>query len=462
MIDFLDVLERVNKGERIDEKEFDLIYFKKTGEVLKQFTKIRCPEEPNVINCDDEMSDMVFKAGIQLLLETGAYCINSKTVIKWNEEEIWNCLKSIKGEVVFGEGIDQRRFIKRPIEDFSLPGICPGFHAPYTEDIVPELIKAIAMIPQADIVEGCNFPTIEGHQIYGLPFEVYAQKRQVEWFREGIRKAGRPGMGILAYPISPKAATLASILNPEWGIRHTDGITLNPLNGQKIEYEYLAATVIAREYGCNIVGGGLPAGIGSYSGGPEGAAIGAVAAQINGLLAYRANFGSMGIYCIWPNREREALWAMDISIQAINRNTKLPLLQYITHYAGPCTEMCLQEVATKTIILTVNGSHLALHTCTTATPRWNNVQTPVEALWMIDVANAIVHSKLKREEANKIVSALFMKYKDKLNSPPKGKNILECYNLHSKQPTTEYQEVWNKVARELTDLGIKIDKYYYG
>ncbi|MEM3385746.1 MAG: monomethylamine:corrinoid methyltransferase [Nitrososphaeria archaeon] len=460
MIDFLDVLERVNKGDKMDEKEFDLLYFKKTNEILKHFPKIRCPEESNIINFDDEMSDMVFEAGIKLLLETGTYCINSKTIIKWSEEEIWSCLKSINSEVVFGEGIDQRRFIKRSIEDFRLPGICPGFHAPYTEDIVPELIKTIAMIPQADIVEGCNFPTIEGHQIYGLPFEVYAQKRQIEWFREGIRKAGRPGMGILAYPISPKAATLASILNPECGIRHTDGITLNPLNGQKIEYEYLAAAIIAREYGCNIVGGGLPAGIGSYSGGPEGAAIGAVAAQINGLLAYRANFGSMGIYCIWPSKEREALWAMDISIQAINRNTRLNLLQYITHYAGPCTEMCLQEIAAKTIILTVNGSHLALHTCTTAVPRWNNVQTPVEALWMINVANAVVGSKLKREDANKIVNVLFMKYKDKLNNPPRGKGVLECFNLYSKQLAPEYKEVWNKVAKELTDLGMKIDKYY--
>ena len=457
MLDILEILERANTGEKMDEKEFDLMYFKKTGEVLKRFPKIKCPEDLNIIiNLDDDMADAVFEAGMEFLLETGAYCITTNRVIKYTEEEVRDCIKSIKGEVVFGEGKDQRKFIKRNVEDTHPPGICPGFHAPYTEDVIPELIKAVAMIPRADIIEGCNFPTIEGYQIYGLPFEVYAQKRQIGWFREGIRKAGRPGMGILAYPISPKAATLASILNPEWGIKPSDGITLNPLNGQKIEYEYLAAAVIAEEYGCNIVGGGLPAGIGSYSGGPEGAAIGAVAAQINGILAYRANFGSTGIYCVWPSKERETLWAKDIAIQALVRNTELPLLQYITHYAGPCTEMCLQEVAVKTLILTVNGSHIALHTCTTAVPRWNNVQTPVEALWMIDIADAVIRSRLRREEANRIVKELYMMYKDKLDKPPKGRPILECYDLRSKSPSKEYKEVWNSVEKELAELGLRI------
>jgi len=460
MLDILEVLERANSGEKVSEKEFDFMYFRKTEEVRKRHPEIRAPEQPNIfINLEDDVADSVFEAGIELLLETGGYCLTTNKIIRWTEEEIRDCLKKVKNEVVFGEGRDQRRFINRTVEDSRPPGICPGFHAPYTEDVVPLLIKTVAMIPEADIIEGCNFPTIEGHQIWGLPLEVYASRRQVEWLREGIRKAGRPGMGILAYPISPKAAALTSILDPEFGVRHSDGITLNALNGQKLEYEYLAVAVTAQEYGCNIVGGGLPAGMGGYSGGPEGSAIGAVSALINGLLAYRINFGSsVHVLQAWriKEREREALWATSAAIQAVVRNMGLPLLQYITHYAGPCTDMCLQEVAAKTIELVVDGAHLALHTCTTAVPRWNNVQTPTEAVWMIDVANAVIRSKIDRKEANKIVEKLYMKYKDRLDNPPKGKGVLECFDLRSGTPSREFQEIREKVEKELAESGLKI------
>ena len=455
----LDVLERAKSGEKVTEKEFDFMYFRKTEEIRKKHPEIQSPKDPNIfINLDDDMADSVFEAGIELLLETGGYCITTDRIIKWTEEEIRTCLKNIKNEVVFGEGRDQRTFIKRNIEDSRPPGICPGFHAPYNEDIIPELIKVVAMIPEAYIIEGCNFPTIEGHQIWGLPLEVYGIMRQVGWLKEGVRKAGRPGMGILAYPISPKAATITSILNPEYGIGHNDGISLNPLNGQKLEYEYLTASVVAQEYGCNIVGGGLPAGIGGYSGEPEGGAIGAVSAQINGLLAYRPNFGSTDVWNIWMNkdREREVVWARSAAIQALILNTALPLLQYITHYAGPCTDMCLQEVAAKTIALVGDGANIALHTCTTSVPRWNNVQTPTEALWMIDVANAAVSSRLKRDEANKIVGQLHMKYKDRLSNPPKGRSILECFDLRSRTPSDEFLEIRGRVEKELSNLGLKV------
>ena len=116
MLDMLDVLERAKSGEKVTEKEFDFMYFRKTEEIRKKHPEIQSPKDPNIfINLDDDMADSVFEAGIELLLETGGYCITTDRIIKWTEEEIRTCLKNIKNEVVFGEGRDQRTFIKRNI-----------------------------------------------------------------------------------------------------------------------------------------------------------------------------------------------------------------------------------------------------------------------------------------------------------------------------------------------------------
>ncbi len=84
MLDFLDVLERAKSGERITEKEFDFLYYRKTEEVRKKYPKIQSPKDQNIfVNLDDDVADAVFEAGIELLLETGGYCITSNRIIRW-------------------------------------------------------------------------------------------------------------------------------------------------------------------------------------------------------------------------------------------------------------------------------------------------------------------------------------------------------------------------------------------
>jgi len=74
---------------------------------------------------------------------------------------------------------------------------------------------------------------------------------------------------------------------------------------------------------------------------------------------------------------------------------------------------------------------------------------------MIDVAYSTVHSGLKRDDANEVVGKLFMKFKDKLDNPPRGKGILDCYDLRTRTPSKEFQKIRERTEKELAEMGLE-------
>ena len=62
---------------------------------------------------------------------------------------------------------------------------------------------------------------------------------------------------------------------------------------------------------------------------------------------------------------------------------------------------------------------------------------------------------MSRSDANEIVKALVPKYEDKLKYPPKGKSFTECTDLKTLRPTAEWQGIYEKVWKELEDLGLE-------
>jgi len=82
-----------------------------------------------------------------------------------------------------------------------------------------------------------GYAIIDGYDIYGIPLEAYASKRQLSWMREGLRKAGRPGTAIVNYPITTAASSFLSTVDPVAGLRPTDGVLLSVLPDVKVEYD---------------------------------------------------------------------------------------------------------------------------------------------------------------------------------------------------------------------------------
>ena len=283
MISLLDVAERVQKGPKMDEKKWDLTLFKKLNEYAKKYG-IKYPDDSSYFNLDDDMAEGALEAAVEFLVDMGIYCVTTRRVVKFEEKEIRDAIEDAPSEITVGEGRDVRVIKQRKCEGNERVNQCPGHHAPFSEEMAPLIVKNYAQIAQADYLEGFNFGVVDGRRILGTPTEAYAAKREVSWMREGIRKAGRPGMAIAYYPINTKASTLIAPIDPDYGLRRTDGVLLSILPDTKMEQDMLTAAIVYEEYGCFKVNGDGCGAIGGFCGGAEGAIIEAIVNTIGGWL----------------------------------------------------------------------------------------------------------------------------------------------------------------------------------
>ncbi|MFH1740891.1 MAG: monomethylamine:corrinoid methyltransferase, partial [bacterium] len=184
MISLLEIAERTQNGPKIEDKEWELSFYKKITELVKRY-EIRYPADGAWFNMDESLPDRAFAAAIELLTEMGLWCVTTRRVVKFAREEILQAIAEAPTQVVMGEGRDARVFKQRKIEGNELLNFCPGHHTPFTEDLADLVVKNFAQIQRTDFIEGFNFSTIDGIEIQGMPLEAYASRRQVEWMRAG-------------------------------------------------------------------------------------------------------------------------------------------------------------------------------------------------------------------------------------------------------------------------------------
>ncbi|MGB9617227.1 MAG: monomethylamine:corrinoid methyltransferase, partial [Desulfomonilaceae bacterium] len=92
-----------------------------------------------------------------------------------------------------------------------------------------------------------------------------------------------------------------------------------------------------------------------------------------------------------------------------------------------------------------------------ASNKYKERATPMEARMACESGLAVVKSHMKREDVNEIVKELLKQYESRISSPPLGKTFRECYDVKRKKPTQEYVELYEKIRKELQDLGIEYE-----
>lgn len=453
MISLLDIAEQTQKGEKVEEKEWDMKFYQTVNDLVKKY-KIQFPGGNCFINMDDSLPERAFEAAIECLETLGIYCITTRRRVRLTKEEILRAIKEAPTEILMGEGRDRRIWKQRPIECREKLNVCPGHHTPYTEDIAPLVVKNFAQIPRTDFIEGFNFTKVDGREIIGSPLEVYASRRQMDWMREGIRKAGRPGLAIVYYPINTRAEDLICVMDPDYGLRRTDGILLSLLPDLKMEQDMLSAAIVYEEYGAFKLSGSF-AIAGGFCGGIEGAIIEGIAKPIAAMIVYRDYIHYTGVEHIHMLNGREILipgvnWARSVVNQALNKFTHTICMRWIIPTSGSGTELNLLEIAMQSIEAPINGMNLyAPRHCRTTT---NHGQTPLEAEWMIEVSDAVIQQGLNRKEANDLLARLAKKFEGK--KPQEGKSITECYDLIHHRPFPELEKVYFEVKRQISEMGL--------
>jgi methylamine--corrinoid protein Co-methyltransferase len=121
--------------------------------------------------------------------------------------------------------------------------------------------------------------------------------------------------------------------------------------------------------------------------------------------------------------------------------------------AGPCTEMCLHEIAARVITAVTSG--LSIEAVGVAKAIHEDYLTPIEPRFAAEVAHATAAAGMKREDANEIVKHLESLYRDKLADPPSGMKYQKCFDVKTGKPSRKCLDTYNKVKGELEELGLQ-------
>jgi methylamine--corrinoid protein Co-methyltransferase len=456
MISLVEVADRMRSGTRMGDKEWSMALFRKISQLVKEYD-IQCPTDTSDwMNTDDSLADAAWQAAVDFVIDMGCFCLNRERVVKFSEEEVKTAIRSMEKEVVMGAGKDARIWKQHKIEGNELLNVSPGHHAPFTEDLANLVVQNFAMMPRLDFIEGFNFPVIDGYDIYGIPLEAYASKRQLAWMREGIRKAGRPGTAVVNYPITTAASSFLATVDPVAGMRPTDGVLLSVLPDVKVEYDLITVAIALQSYGYFGISGSFGL-VGGFAGGPEGAIIEALAKTIIAWMVYRDNLYYNGVehlnHVSGVRRIMDPIhFARSVVYQATIRNSNgIPM-----HWPIPISELCtpshLQELLLRSIEAAVNGANLYVPRVSRA--RVNGGQTPADAELAIEAADAAIKTGIKRTEVYEMFKPIITKLMTNVTPEP-GRLITECYDLQHHKPSQEYQALIATIKKEFEDCGLQ-------
>jgi methylamine--corrinoid protein Co-methyltransferase len=457
MLSLLDIAERIQKGPKIDENTWNMNLFHKMNELTEKY-EIVYPDDGSFFNMDDDLADRAFQAGIEYLVTTGVYCVSTGRVIEFTREEVMNALRALPSQVTGGEGKDARVLKKRRLGEREELNQMPGHHAPWSEEFAPLVVKNYAQIPSGSYLEGFNFAVVDGREIQGMPMEVYAARREVAWLREGVRKAGRPGMAIAYYAISTRAPVMIAPIDPEIGLRSTDGVLLSVLPDMKVEQDYIAAAIVYEEKGCFKVNGGGGGFVGGFAGGLGGGIIGGVVRPIIGFMVYRDEITYAGLSRMRATMGGEKMgfspsgcWATSVICQALNRHTNFVYFGGAVGAGDPGsgTESRLWSLAGD-LAAPINGGNVGGSRLWRA--QMNASQNPLETEWGFEVASASMRTGLDRGSASELLGKLNARLEGMVAEPTL--HINECYDLVNHRPLPDYERKYLQVKEELARLGL--------
>jgi methylamine--corrinoid protein Co-methyltransferase len=452
----VEVLHRAESGPIIEEKEFERKLVAPTIKRLVGDYEIAF-DDRTLVPSDDDLADRVFEAGLDFAVEVGLFCQSTSRRMVFSREELEQGLRFCAPEVTMGAGNDAVVCrARQPEDDTRVTVIGGAYGVPFPEDLFVPVMLSFAKEPVVDVIENATLETVYGHPIKaGSPWEIVGGWREAELSFEVIKRAGRPGMCIGCVETSPTA--LAEISASSWGgFRPTDWHHVATISEFKTNYDLLSKVAHTVRIGGVMETYYNPV-YGGYVGGAEGVTVAIVAALIllnqtnmSHTLATRPDHPFLGC-----NTTRELLWAMNVGVQALARNTNLLVGTLVGPAGGPGTSTLLYEVAAYAIGTTVSGQSLieASHSAGGHVARH---VSGLEARLCGEVAHAV--SGMGREQANELVERLYARYEPDLDAKPIGQPFEEVYDIQRVEPTPEWQATYETVRAELVDMGLPLDR----
>jgi len=361
-LEIIEILQRTRTGEYCTVRDWDI---KRIPAVIRQKLKAHGLEKTcdpsNPVNSDDSLADAFYKAGYEVALELGMLCETTERIVRISEEELDAAVELAPSELLVGEGSDGTKIKARKPEDPYPMVFGASMAITFSEENWPLITEGIAREREVDILEGPSLVTVHGLEIpSGTPFETLAGYIHGRMNRQIRERVGRPGMGAIGCTSSvTEYGQLASYGVPG-GFRPTDlSLVLFP-SEMKVTHTVLHKVVHTLNMG-GYVFAGSPSMIGGMSGPPEGSTLSAIACALLQYPVLQAHAGGGEIYDIryLTNVNREGLWALSVTHQALSRNTHLLTHAIASEVSGPVTENLLLETLVGVATIAASGTAIA-------------------------------------------------------------------------------------------------------
>ncbi len=183
-------------GQKISESEWDKKVIPQNATKLKEKYGIKFTDE--IIPTDKELIDNLFQAGLEMLVTTGIYNMDTGRIVKVTEEEVLEGVKKAPKKLVLGEHRDAVDMVQRKGNPSLKPVIQGGpTGAPVSEDIFIPMFQSYAQEAVVDAIVSGVLATIEGNEPTTMtPWEIKGTMFELYYIREACRRAGRPHLAI--------------------------------------------------------------------------------------------------------------------------------------------------------------------------------------------------------------------------------------------------------------------------
>lgn len=455
ILSYQEVMDRANTGPYITEENWDLEKVAMT--TRKLVSKYKLEWDPEEIVPDDmAMVDAVFDAGLELAKELGAYSRTTERIVEFDEGELEEGMRRMPQTLVMGEGKDARTLYARDIMDERLPLVWAGNPgAPTPESIFLANVMSWMQEPIVDMVTCGTLTHVDGREVRtGDPIEIISTRRELGYMRDGLRRVGRPGMGMLAAQSSVSELGDLAVAHPDY-LRPCDSHLVPMLNELKLDNRNIARAVNSLEYGmrnaslpCVIVGG--------LGGDAPGSAVVNVASFVLSNVTCLSDY-----HLCHPihmrhvaTSTRSVMWVEAVVQMAFARNAPCIIVTDIYPKSGALTRELLYETAANAIAITVAGGHL--EGCGSADGNAPN-GTGLECRFMGEVGHAVARQGLSLNEANTLILKLLEKYEHvfELADGNPGERFDKAYDLETLRPIPEWQQMYDEVKAEVREMGLE-------
>ncbi len=462
---FIDYWSRANTGEICFVDEFDKkVFWPKLKEITKRYDIRYDPSKQ--VPTDDDMLDRLWQAGIDLVLEVGVLCPETRRLMQFTRKEIEDTCYNCSDTVTVGSGKDQVVMKHRGFEDYdhlTNPVCVLGrILGPASAECYHAIALSFAQVSEMDMChfQG-NLTEIYGQSIVpGSPWEMMAEMWCIAQIKDACRQVCRPGLsdgGIRCIDL----AAIQSIMDPGWGMGKGDFRCCLTLPFNKAELKHMTRALTYNVYGVPFysVMTSYPGGL---SGGPTQSAVVGVGEWIIEKLLFDVQLnGSWSADAMYfSNTSKYALWCSNYQNAAVTRNTHCePLVgggYQMTHGIGH--ENFFWESAASAISATVLGNGVSGGTgCQSGKM---DHQCGFGLQFSVDCGKAVAKARMTREQANDIVCQCMAKYQPNIDARiahTLGCDFKGCYDLRTVKPQKWYVDLGNKVRKELNQMGLPID-----